>query len=66
MDERAAAAIRAALECLPAECSYHGTAIEPGSGRLYGREACCDTGRPAMRRRQAEQALERMVAHGAR
>ncbi len=48
--------IRAALEMLPAACRYHGDNIDPSGG--WRREACCDTGIPAMRRRQAEQELQ--------
>ena len=52
------AAIRAALESLPTQCRYHGDATQlDGRDRLFGREACCDTGVPAQRRKKAEQAL---------
>ncbi|MCW7941678.1 hypothetical protein AAW14_06445 [Streptomyces hygroscopicus] len=49
-------AIRRALEKLPATCRYHGEKIDPPEG-LIRREACCDTGIPAMRRRKAEEQL---------
>lgn len=49
--------IRAALEQLPTTCRYHGDKIDPPEG-LLRREACCDTGIPAMRRRQAEEQLQ--------
>ncbi|GAB3117915.1 hypothetical protein GCM10027160_29200 [Streptomyces calidiresistens] len=56
-----AADIRAALNHLPARCRYHGDDIDPPSpGR--GRESCCDTGLPAVRRRAAEQALAQLSA----
>ncbi|MBB6556164.1 hypothetical protein [Nonomuraea rubra] len=51
------AAIRAALESLPAQCRYHGDSTEPPANNLFRREACCDTGIPAQRRKEAEQAL---------
>lgn len=50
------ATIQAALESLPEQCRYHGDETKPRD-RLYGREACCDTGIPAQRRKKAEQAL---------
>lgn len=49
--------IRAALEKLPATCRYHGDKIDPPES-LIRREACCDTGIPAMRRRKAEEQLQ--------
>lgn len=52
--------IRAALESLPAQCRYHGDDTGPRD-RLYGREACCDTGIPAQRRKLAEQALRNLA-----
>ncbi|MEV3980788.1 hypothetical protein [Nonomuraea sp. NPDC049758] len=61
MDVRAAAALRVALSSLPESCPYHGPHLEPRD-RLFGREACCDTGVPAMRRRKAEQALAQVLA----
>lgn len=58
----AIATIQAALEALPAQCRYHGEATEPSDrDRLYGREACCDTGIPAERRKKAEQALTNLA-----
>jgi hypothetical protein len=57
------AIIRKALEELPAQCRYHGDATAPSDrGRLFGREACCDTGVPAQRRKVAEQALRNLAA----
>lgn len=53
------AEIRAALECLPARCRYHGDATEPPGGH-YPRKACCDAGEPAHRRKLALPALERL------
>lgn len=52
----AIAIIRAALESLPARCRYHGDETGPKDS-LWPREACCDTGIPAQRRKKAEQAL---------
>lgn len=49
--------IRAALQQLPATCHYHGEKIDPPKD-FFRREACCATGIPAMRRRQAEEQLE--------
>lgn len=53
------AVIRAALESLPAQCRYHGENTQPRD-TLFGREACCDTGIPARRRKAAEQALHQL------
>jgi len=55
------AVIRAALESLPEQCRYHGENTEPRD-TLFGREACCDTGLPAQRRKLAEQALRQVDA----
>ncbi|MGW2740664.1 hypothetical protein ACWC4D_41550 [Streptomyces sp. NPDC001288] len=57
---KAAPSIRRALLKLPAECRYHGDQIEPHQPS-YGREACCDTGEPSMRRRKAEEALRALT-----
>lgn len=54
-------AIRAALDTLSPTCRYHGDRIDPAPG-LLRREACCDTGVSAMRRRRAEAELERLRA----
>ncbi|MER8090714.1 hypothetical protein ABTZ57_37975 [Streptomyces sp. NPDC094048] len=48
--------IRRALESLPAQCRYHGDRLDPDH-LSWGREACCDTGEPALRRRVALEAL---------
>lgn len=53
-----ATTIRRALEALPATCRYHGDELEWG----LRREACCDTGKPALLRRKAEDALKRATA----
>lgn len=59
-------AIRVALERLPATCTYHGTATDPHDRGLFLREACCDSGVPARRRKLAEEALDRLTtAHRA-
>lgn len=51
-------AIRAALDYLPRECRYHGDRIEmPG---IVGDGGCCDTGRPALARRRALEAVQRL------
>lgn len=50
--------LRRALESLPATCRYHGDQLDPDRfGRMTRSEACCDTGIPARRRREAENAL---------
>lgn len=59
------ALIRKALDALPSRCRYHQDDTEPGHG-LLAREACCDTGVPAQRRKLAEQALQRLTAAGAK
>ena len=51
-------AIEAALSQLPSQCRYHGDKTDPPAD-LIRREACCDTGVPARRRRIAEEALAR-------
>lgn len=50
------AIIKAAVEMLPATCRYHGDHLEHYAGL-----ACCDTGKPALARREAEAALERLT-----
>jgi hypothetical protein len=54
-------AIRRAVEMLPAKCQYHGDEIVRDYGMWRG-EACCDTGKPALARREAEEALRRLEA----
>lgn len=51
--------IRAALSELPARCRYHGESVEDKHHLRYGPppHACCETGRPALLRRLAEDAL---------
>ena len=50
--------LRRAVSSLPAVCRYHGDQLDPDRfGRMTRSEACCDTGVPARRRREAEQAL---------
>jgi hypothetical protein len=53
-------ALKRALEHLPAVCQYHGDQIVRDYGMWRG-EACCDTGKPALARREAEAALERLT-----
>lgn len=60
LDRRDAAMIQRALETIPAECRYHGDRIVVDYG-LCGDGSCCDTGRPSMYRRFAEEALKRAV-----
>ena len=60
MERSDAATIRAALRKLPSTCRYHGDATEPTPG-LIRREACCDTGAPAQRRKEAEAVLDRIT-----
>ncbi|WP_030236927.1 hypothetical protein [Streptomyces sp. NRRL S-350] len=49
--------LRQALGDLPAACRYHGARLDPDRF-AWGREACCDTGVPSRRRREAEAALD--------
>lgn len=49
--------LRKAVKELPAMCRYHGDRLDPDRF-AWGREACCDTGTPARRRREAETALD--------
>jgi hypothetical protein len=55
------AIIREALKELPKKCWYHGDDLVRAYGHGRG-EACCDTGKPALIRQQAEAALERLEA----
>lgn len=56
------AIIKAAVEMLPATCRYHGDNLERDrSTYWFGDKACCDTGKPALARREAEAALERLT-----
>lgn len=53
------ALIRDALKELPEHCWYHGDQLV----RAYGKERqqpCCDTGKPALVRQVAEEALKRL------
>lgn len=50
------AIVKAAIDMLPATCRYHGTRLLRPDAR-----ACCDTGKPALARREAEAALERLT-----
>ena len=54
--EDALPAIRRALEQLPSTCRYHGDKTMPAD-TWPRREACCDTGIPAQRRKEAEAAI---------
>lgn len=53
--------LRPALEKLPGECRYHGTLLDPPDG-LIRREACCDTGVAALRRRNAQRVVDHIEA----
>jgi len=55
------AVVREAVEQLPATCQYHGEALVRDYGMWRG-DACCDTGKPALARRKAEEALRRLEA----
>lgn len=59
--QRDFATVRRAIEALPAKCQYHGDEIVRDYGMWRG-EACCDTGKPALARREAEEALRRLEA----
>lgn len=56
------ATIRRALAMLPETCRYHGHRIDRPSQRSGGLPACCDTGVPAWRRREALLILDREEA----
>ncbi|MBT2492349.1 hypothetical protein J7E96_28335 [Streptomyces sp. ISL-96] len=53
--------LRRALEQLPERCRYHGDRLDPDHFS-WGREACCDTGTPSLRRRRALAALDQLTA----
>ena len=53
------AIVKQAIEMLPATCHYHGDELLRGHGP-WRDEACCDTGKPALARRKAEEALRRL------
>lgn len=56
-------AIAKALDALPERCPYHGSNTDPmGFPYPWTREACCDAGRPAQRRKRAEDALAMLRA----
>lgn len=55
------ATIRLAIEMLPALCQYHGEQLVRDYGWDRG-SYCCETGKPALARRKAEAALERLEA----
>lgn len=57
-------AVRAALAELPASCRYHGDNVEDTHHLRYGPppHACCETGRPALLRRLAEDELRGLAA----
>lgn len=52
-------ALENAIEALPTQCLYHGDKIDCFSRADYD-GACCQSGKPALYRRRAEVALERM------
>jgi hypothetical protein len=51
------ATIQTALDHIPNDCQYHGTNIERTTGFNAKPTVCCDTGKPALARRQAETVL---------
>ena len=53
------AIVREAIEELPATCHYHGDNLVRDYGMFRG-DACCDTGKTALARRKAEEALRRL------
>ncbi len=53
------AIVREAIEELPATCQYHGDQLVRDYGQWRG-DSCCDTGKPALARRKAEEALRRL------
>ncbi|MET9701690.1 hypothetical protein [Streptomyces griseus] len=60
MERSDATALRDALSELPSRCRYHGDRTDPPDG-LIRREACCDTGVAAHRRKKAEAVLNRLT-----
>jgi len=52
------ATVRAALDHLDATCRYHGESLERVIGFAGLPQACCDTGKPALARRQALAVLD--------
>ena len=62
ISRRDAKAIQEALDALPAICHYHGDKIVRDYGMWRG-EACCDTGKPSLLRRDAEAALQRALGN---
>jgi hypothetical protein len=59
MDQQDLRTIEAALSKLPEQCRYHGDSTAPPPS-LIRREACCDTGVAAHRRKAAEEVLARL------
>jgi hypothetical protein len=59
LDRADLAIVKAAIEHLPATCRYHEDRLDRES--RWGGGACCDTGKPALARREAEAALERLT-----
>lgn len=51
-------ALRVALTELPRNCRYHGERLQRDD--TWNGVYCCDTGRPALLRRRAEDALKRL------
>jgi hypothetical protein len=58
LDRADLAIVKAAIEHLPATCRYHEDRVQ--DARRPG-GSCCDTGKPALARREAEAALERLT-----
>lgn len=53
--------IRRALDRLPVSCRYHGANTAPDSQHSQLREACCDTGVDAQRRKLAMAVLDTLA-----
>lgn len=51
--------VRAALNHLDTTCTYHGEKLERVTGFNGQARECCDTGKPALARRQALAILDR-------
>jgi hypothetical protein len=59
MDPQDLKVLTKAVSELPTRCRYHGERTDPPAS-LIRREACCDTGVAAHRRKAAEEVLARL------
>lgn len=57
MNKTDRATVQKALDHLPAACDYHGERLERVTGFAGSINPCCDTGAPALARRNAETVL---------